>query len=100
MGLRKYKPTTAGVRHRSVLTFDEITKKEPEKSLVKIIKKKSGRNNHGHVTAKHRGGGAKKKYRIIDFKRDKFDVPGKVAAIEYDPNRTCNIALIFYKDGE
>jgi large subunit ribosomal protein L2 len=84
----------------TVLTFDEITKKEPEKSLLAPLNKTAGRNAHGKITVRHRGGGAKRKYRIIDFKRNKDGVPGKVAAIEYDPNRTANIALINYADGE
>ncbi|NLY67065.1 MAG: 50S ribosomal protein L2 [Tissierellia bacterium] len=100
MGIRKYKPTSPGIRQMSVLRFDEITKKEPEKSLVVTLKKTGGRNSQGRITARFRGGGAKRKYRIIDFKRDKDGVPGKVAAIEYDPNRTANIALIHYADGE
>ncbi len=81
-------------------TFEEITKKEPEKSLVVNLNKTGGRNAQGKITARHRGGGAKRKYRIIDFKRNKDGIPGKVAAIEYDPNRTANIALIHYVDGE
>lgn len=100
MAIRKYKPTSAGVRGMSVLTFEEITKKAPEKSLTESLSKSGGRNSYGRVTTRHRGGGAKRKYRIIDFKRNKDGVPGKVAAIEYDPNRTANIALIHYVDGE
>ena len=100
MAIRKYKPTSAGVRGMSVLTFDEITKTQPEKSLVVSLSKSGGRNSLGRVTVRHRGGGAKRKYRIIDFKRNKDGVPGKVASIEYDPNRTANIALIHYLDGE
>lgn len=100
MAIRKLKPTSAGVRSMSVLTFDEITKTTPEKSLTVSLTKSGGRNSYGRVTVRHRGGGAKRKYRIIDFKRDKEGVPGKVAAIEYDPNRTANIALIHYADGE
>lgn len=100
MGIKVYKPTSPGRRNMSVLTFEEITKKEPEKSLVVPLKKHSGRNNEGHITVRHRGGGVKRKYRIIDFKRDKDNIPAKVAAIEYDPNRTANIALLHYKDGE
>ena len=84
----------------STLVNDEITKSTPEKSLVVIKKKNGGRNNQGHITVRHQGGGEKRKYRIIDFKRNKYDVPGKVASIEYDPNRTANIALINYRDGE
>ena len=100
MAIRKYKPTSAGVRGMSVLTFDEITKTQPEKSLVVSLSKSGGRNSLGRVTVRHRGGGTKRKYRIIDFKRNKDGVPGKVASIEYDPNRTANIALIHYLDGE
>jgi len=81
-------------------TFEEITKSKPEKSLLKPLKKKAGRNNQGRITVRHRGGGAKRKFRIIDFKRDKIGVPGRVAAIEYDPNRSANIALIYYNDGD
>ncbi len=100
MGIKKYKPTTAGRRFMTGATYEEITKKEPEKSLVENIRKKGGRNNLGRITMRHRGGGAKRRYRIIDFKRNKPDVPGKVAAIEYDPNRSARIALIHYVDGE
>ena len=100
MAIRKYKPTSAGVRGMSVLTFDEITKTKPEKSLLVSLSKSGGRNSLGRVTVRHRGGGAKRKYRIIDFKRNKDGVPGRVASIEYDPNRTANIALIHYLDGE
>lgn len=100
MGIKKYKATSPGIRQMSVLTFEEITKKEPEKSLVVTLKKTGGRNSQGRITSRFRGGGAKRKYRIIDFKRDKDGIPGKVAAIEYDPNRTANIALIHYVDGE
>lgn len=100
MGIKKFKPTSPGVRFMTVSTFEEITKKEPEKSLVEILKKKAGRNIQGRITARHRGGGHKRKYRIIDFKRDKDGVPAKVAAIEYDPNRSARIALLHYMDGE
>ncbi|NLW22795.1 MAG: 50S ribosomal protein L2 [Tissierellia bacterium] len=100
MSIKKYKATSPGIRQMSVSTFEEITKKEPEKSLVVSLKKTGGRNSQGRITARHRGGGVKRKYRIIDFKRDKDGIPGKVAAIEYDPNRTANIALIHYADGE
>ncbi|HAA47365.1 MAG TPA: 50S ribosomal protein L2 [Synergistaceae bacterium] len=100
MGIKKYKPTTAGRRFMTGDTFEEITKKEPEKSLVETLKKTGGRNNLGRITMRHRGGGSKRRYRIIDFKRNKLDVPGKVAAIEYDPNRSARIALIHYVDGE
>ena len=100
MAIRNYKPTTPGRRKMSTLTNDEITKSTPEKSLTVILTKRSGRNNQGKITVRHQGGGVKRKYRIIDFKRNKFNVPGKVASIEYDPNRTANIALINYNDGE
>lgn len=100
MSIRKFKPTSPALRHMSVLTFDEITKVEPEKSLLVSLNKSGGRNSQGRITIRHRGGGAKRKYRIIDFKRDKDGIPGKVASIEYDPNRTANIALINYVDGE
>jgi large subunit ribosomal protein L2 len=100
MGIKKYKATSPGIRQMSVSTFEEITKKEPEKSLVVSLNKTGGRNSQGRITSRFRGGGAKRKYRIIDFKRDKDGIPGKVAAIEYDPNRTANIALIHYVDGE
>lgn len=99
MGIKRYKPYTPSRRHMSVSTFEEITKSTPEKSLVVHIKKNSGRNNQGKLTVRHKGGGAKIKYRIIDFKRNKDNVPAKVTAIEYDPNRTANIALICYADG-
>jgi len=100
MGIKTFKPKTPGTRHKSVLTFDEITRTEPEKSLLKPLKKSGGRNNHGHVTLRFRGGGHKRLYRVIDFKRNKFGVPAKVASIEYDPNRSANIALLHYRDGE
>lgn len=101
MAIRKYKPTSAGVRGMSVLSFEEITKnKKPEKSLLVDLKKSGGRNSYGRTTVRHRGGGAKRKYRIIDFKRDKDGIPATVASIEYDPNRTANIALLHYADGE
>ncbi|RMD86821.1 MAG: 50S ribosomal protein L2 [Calditrichaeota bacterium] len=100
MGIKTYKPITPTLRFRSGLTFEEITKKEPEKSLLLPLKKSGGRDNYGHITARHRGGGHKRMYRIIDFKRDKDGVPAKVAAIEYDPNRSANIALLHYLDGE
>ncbi len=100
MAVRTYKPTTPGTRNRSVLTFEEITTDTPEKSLLAPIKSKGGRNNTGRITVRHQGGGVKRKYRIIDFKRNKDGIVGKVATIEYDPNRTANIALIVYADGE
>ena len=100
MPVRKYKPTSPGRRNMSVSTYEEITKKDPEKSLIEPLKKHSGRNNQGRISVRHRGGGNKRFYRKIDFKRDKFGIPARVAAIEYDPNRSANIALLFYKDGE
>ncbi|GFN36928.1 50S ribosomal protein L2 [Tepidimicrobium xylanilyticum] len=100
MSIKKYKATSPGIRQMTVSDFAEITKREPEKSLVVTLKKTGGRNSQGRITVRHRGGGAKRKYRIIDFKRDKDGIPGKVAAIEYDPNRTARIALIHYVDGE
>ncbi len=100
MPVKKFKPTTNARRQMSTLVNDEITKNTPEKSLVVNKKKTDGRNNLGRITVRHRGGGEKRKYRIIDFKRNKNDITGKVAAIEYDPNRSANIALINYKDGE
>ena len=100
MPVKSYKPTTASRRKMSTLVNDEITKTTPEKSLVVTRKKNAGRNNQGKITVRHQGGGVKRKYRIIDFKRNKLDVEGTVASIEYDPNRTANIALISYKDGE
>lgn len=100
MGIRKYNPTTPGLRGMTVSTFEEITKSTPEKSLTVTLKKHSGRNNRGKITVRHKGGGVRPKYRIIDFKRNKDGVPGKVSAIEYDPNRSANIALIVYADGE
>ena len=100
MAIRVYKPTSSARRFMSVLTFEEITKKTPEKSLIEYKKKNAGRNKQGKITVRHQGGGNKVKYRIIDFKRDKKDVPAKVAAIEYDPNRSAFIALLHYVDGE
>ncbi len=100
MGIKVYKPTSPGRRGMSVLTFEEITKTEPERSLLAPRKQKAGRNNQGRITVRHRGGGHKRRYRIIDFKRDKWGVPGKVVSIEYDPNRSARIALIAYADGE
>ena len=100
MGIKKLKPTTAGTRFRSNFTFDEITKSKPEKSLVVKLTKSGGRNNHGRITSRHIGGGHKRKYRIIDFKRNKPGVPAKVFSIEYDPNRSARIALLHYSDGE
>ena len=100
MALKIYRPTSPGRRGMSGYTFDEITKDKPEKSLLLPLKKRAGRNNRGKITVRHRGGGAKRRLRIIDFKRDKLDIPGRVAAIEYDPNRSARIALIYYADGE
>ena len=100
MAIRVYKPMTNGTRQRSVLTSEEITKTTPEKSLTVTKKKTNGRNNQGKITVRHRGGGVKRKYRIIDFKRRKDGITAMVSAIEYDPNRSANIALITYKDGE
>ena len=100
MGIKKYNPTTPGLRGMTVSTFEEITKSTPEKALTVTLKKHSGRNVRGKITVRHRGGGYRPKYRIIDFKRNKDDVPGKVSAIEYDPNSSANIALIVYADGE
>jgi large subunit ribosomal protein L2 len=100
MPIRKYKPTSPGRRFMSGSTFEEVTRTQPEKSLVQHLKKFSGRNQTGKITVRHRGGGHKKLYRIIDFKRNKLDVPGKVAEIEYDPNRSARICLIHYADGE
>ena len=100
MAIRKLTPATPGTRHMSVSTYEEITKKTPEKSLVTDLKSKAGRNFTGKITVRHQGGGAKRKYRVIDFKRNKDGVPAVVNAIEYDPNRSANIALLFYADGE
>ena len=100
MAIRVYKPTSPARRFMSVLTFEEISKKTPEKSLTETLKKNAGRNKQGKITVRHQGGGSKRKYRIIDFKRDKKDIPAKVIAIEYDPNRTAFIALLQYADGE
>ncbi len=100
MPIKKYNPTSPARRNMSVLTFEEITKKEPEKSLLEPLKKHSGRNSYGRITVRHHGGGAKQKYRVIDFKRDKDGIKANVSAIEYDPNRSANIALLTYLDGE
>ena len=100
MGIRKYKPTSPGRRHGSVLDFSEITHVGPEKSLLRPIKKTGGRNNTGRITSRRRGGGHKRRYRLIDFKRNKDAVPALVKTVEYDPNRSANIALLFYADGE
>jgi large subunit ribosomal protein L2 len=100
MGIRKYNPTSPGLRGMTVSTFEEITTSTPEKSLTVTLKKNAGRNVRGKITVRHRGGGTRPKYRIIDFKRNKDGIPGRVATIEYDPNRSANIALIVYADGE
>ena len=100
MGIRKYKPTTPGLRGMTVSTFEEITSTTPEKSLTKTLKKHAGRNNRGMITVRHQGGGNRRKYRIIDFKRNKDDIAATVKTIEYDPNRSANIALVCYADGE
>lgn len=99
MSIKRYKPTSAGRRNMSVPGFEEVTKTTPEKALLEPIKKSGGRNNHGHMTIRHRGGGHKRMYRVIDFRRNKVGVPANVAAIEYDPNRTARIALLHYLDG-
>ena len=99
MGIKKYKPTTPGLRGMTVSTFEEITTTTPEKSLTTSLKKHSGRNNRGKITVRHQGGGERRKYRIIDFKRNKDSIPATVKTIEYDPNRTANIALLAYADG-
>jgi large subunit ribosomal protein L2 len=100
VAIKKYKPTSAGRRFMTVSTFEEITTDQPEKSLLAPLSKQAGRNNQGKITTRHHGGGHKRKYRIIDFKRTKDGIPGSVATIEYDPNRSANIALIHYADGE
>jgi large subunit ribosomal protein L2 len=100
MGIKSSKPTSPGKRFQTTSTFEEITRKEPEKSLLRPLNKKGGRNANGRMTTRHRGGGHKRAYRLIDFKRDKDGIPAKVAAIEYDPNRSANIALLHYVDGE
>ncbi len=100
MGIKKVKPTTPGRRQASFDNFSDITKKDPEKKLIKIKKRTGGRNAHGKITVRHRGGGARRYIRKVDFKRDKFDIPARVAAIEYDPNRGARLALLYYVDGE
>ena len=100
MGIKKYRPITPTMRFKTGFTFEEITKTKPEKSLIAPLPKRAGRNNQGRITCRHRGGGHKRHYRIIDFKRNKHDIPAKVAAIEYDPNRSARIALLHYADGE
>lgn len=100
MGIKKYNPTTPSRRYMSTSSFEEITKDKPEKTLTTVLKKNGGRNVYGRITTRHKGGGHKRKYRVIDFLRDKDGIPAKVAAIEYDPNRSANIALLHYADGE
>ncbi|HID86244.1 MAG TPA: 50S ribosomal protein L2, partial [Anaerolineae bacterium] len=100
MPIKVYKPTSPGRRGMSVSTFEEITRTEPERSLLAPLPKKAGRNVRGKITVRHRGGGHKRRYRIIDFKRDKFGIPARVVSIEYDPNRSARIALLSYADGE
>jgi len=100
MAIRVYKPTSPGRRGMSVSAFEEVTRLQPEKSLLRPLRRRAGRNNKGHITVRHRGGGHKRAYRLIDFKRDKFNVPARVASIEYDPNRSARIALLVYADGE
>lgn len=100
MGIKTFKPHTPTLRYRSVSTFDDVTSESPEKRLTRPLKKSGGRNNMGRETSRHRGGGHKRRYRVLDFKRNKDGIPARVAAIEYDPNRSARIALLFYKDGE
>ena len=99
MGIRQFRPTSAGTRFRSVSDFAEVTRSEPEPSLVEPLKSQGGRNNQGHVTVRYRGGGHKRMYRIVDFKRERKGIPAKVTEIEYDPNRTARLALLVYADG-
>jgi len=99
MALKSYKPTSPSRRNMTVSTFDEITRVEPERSLVKPLTKKAGRNNDGRLSVRHKGGGHKRMFRVIDFKRNKDGIPARVASIEYDPNRSANIALLYYQDG-
>lgn len=100
MGVKKYKPTSPGMRFRTGFAFEEITAEEPLKSLTRGISKRGGRNNRGRMTVRHRGGGHRRRYRVVDFKRDKTGVPGKVVSVEYDPNRSARLALIVYQDGD
>jgi large subunit ribosomal protein L2 len=100
MPVKRYRPTSAGQRFLTTIDFKDLTKKKPEKALVEVKKKHSGRNNNGHITVRHKGGGTRRQYRIVDFKRQKDAIPAKVAAIEYDPNRSARIALLNYRDGE
>ena len=100
MAIKHYKPTTPGRRGMTVLDYSELSKVAPERSLLEPIKKNAGRNSYGRITVRHRGGGNRRKYRVIDFKRERFGVPAKVLTLEYDPNRTAHIALVQYEDGE
>src|ERR1700687_2587589 len=100
MAVKKYKPTSPARRFLTTADFGAVTKKEPERSLLEVSKKHSGRNNNGHITTRHKGGGYRKQYRIVDFKRTKDGIPAKAAAIEYDPTRTTRLALLHYRDGE
>jgi large subunit ribosomal protein L2 len=100
MAIKKYKPVTPGQRGMTGYTFEEITKSTPERSLIKPLRKNGGRNAYGRVTVRHQGGGHRRQLRVVDFKREKRDIPAKVVAIEYDPNRTARLALLFYADGE
>lgn len=100
MGIKKFKPTSAGRRHMTMSTFEEITRDTPERSLLAPLKSTGGRNSYGRITKRHTGGGHKRKYRLIDFKRDKKEIPAKIVSVEYDPNRSANIALLNYADGE
>lgn len=100
MAIKFYKPTTPGRRNMSVTDYSSLSKVAPERSLLESLKKNSGRNSYGRITVRHRGGGNRKKYRVIDFKRNKFDIPATVLTIEYDPNRSAHIALVQYDDGE
>src|ERR1700693_4310007 len=100
MAVKRFRPTSAGMRFKTVNDFSQLSKKNPEKQLVEVKKKHSGRNNNGHITVRHKGGGTRKQYRIIDFKRTKDAIPAKVATVEYDLNRSWRIALVNYKDGE
>src|SRR6186997_2659354 len=100
MGIRQFRPMTPATRFRSISDFSEVTKSEPEKSLLEPLKRTGGRNNKGHITSRYMSGGHKRQYRRIDFKRNKFGIPARVAGIEYDPNRTARIALLQYADGE
>ena len=100
MAIKIYRPTSAGRRNMSAPAFTEITRSKPERSLLAPLRKKGGRNNRGVITMRHQGGGHKRRYRIIDFRRDKWDVPARIESIEYDPNRSARIALVVYRDGE